>query len=177
MQFERSSTMNIRSLILAAAIALLSPFPALAQTTPAATTTALAVADIDGIWAIPDASITQQQVASYFSIRAAPSGLLVIIRLGTYDWQAFVTTLSGNSATVTTLTTQAINSWRIDFASAAKATITGVLCISNGGGIQPMTASPSVGTVPSSDVIGMPIRIGNQCFIPQGTVLTLTKVL
>jgi len=170
--------MRIKTLILAVALSALATSYVWADTTPAATTsTVLAQADIDGIWAIPNASVQQQQVASYFSIRAATSGLLVVIRLGSYDWQAFVTTLSGNSATVTTLTTQAINSWRIDFISAQQATITGLLCISNGGGIQPLTASPTVGTAPTTDVIGSPIRVGNQCFIPQGTVLSLTKVI
>jgi hypothetical protein len=101
----------------------------------------------------------------------------VVIRLGSYDWQAFAASLNGNSATVITLTTQAINRWRIDFASAQQATITGILCISNGGGIQPLTPSPTAGTAPSTDVIGIPIRVGNACFIPQGTVLALTKVI
>jgi len=170
--------MKIRTLILAIALSTLAPSYVLAQTTSAGTTGAvLAQADMDGIWAIQNASLQQQQVPSYFSIRAATNGLLVVIRLGSYDWQAFVTTLNGNSATVTTLTTQAINSWRIDFASAQQATITGLICISNGGGIQPLTPSPSAGPTATADVIGSPIRIGNNCFVPQGTVLTLTKVI
>ncbi len=170
--------MKIRTLILAIALSAVVPSYVLAQTNPAATTsTVLAQADMDGIWAIPNVSVQQQPVASYFSIRAGTNGLLVVIRLGSYDWQAFVTTLNGNSATVTTLTTQAINSWRIDFVSAEQATITGVLCITNGGGIQPLIASTTVGTAPTADVIGMPIRVGNGCFIPQGTVLNLTKLL
>jgi len=170
--------MKIRTLILAVALSVFVPSYVVAQTSPAATaSTVLAQADMDGIWAIQNASLQQQQAVSYFSIRAAATGLLVIIRLGSYDWQAFVTTLDGNSATVTTLTTQAINSWRIDFASAQQATITGVLCITNGGGIQPLTASQTAGTVPETDVIGSPIRVGNACFVPQGTILTLTKVI
>ena len=166
--------MKIRTLILIVAISALAN--SIARADAAATPTPLAVADIDGIWAIQNASAVQQQVASYFSIRASATGLLVIIRLGTSDWQAFVTALAGNSATVTTVTTQAINSWRIDFASAQQATITGLLCIANGSGIQPLTPSPTVGAAPATDVIGIPISI-NRCFIPQGTVLTLAKVL
>ena len=170
--------MKIRTFVLAGVMSALSGSMTLAQSAPGATIpTALTTADMDGIWAIQNPSILQQQVASYFTIRAAPSGVLVIIRLGSYDWQAFVTTLTNTSATVITLTTQAINSWRIDFASAQQATITGVLCISNGGGIQPLTANPTVGTAPSTDVIGIPISIGNRCFIPQGTVLNLSKVI
>jgi hypothetical protein len=170
--------MRIRALILAIALSAIAPSYALAQTTSAATSsTPLTSADMDGIWAIQNASVLQQQVASYFSIRASPSGILVVIRLGTYDWQAFVTTLNGNSATVITLTTQALNSWRIDFASAQQATITGLVCISNGGGIQPLIASPTVGSTPAASIIGIPISITNACFVPQGTVLTLTKVL
>ena len=170
--------MKIRTLILAFALSTVAPSYVLAQTTPAGATGAvLAQADMDGIWAIQNASAQQQQVPSYFSIRAATNGLLVVIRLGSYDWQAFVTTLNANSATVTTLTTQAINSWRIDFASAQQATITGLICISNGGGIQPLAPSPSAGSTATADVIGSPIRVGNNCFVPQGTVLTLTKVI
>jgi hypothetical protein len=170
--------MKIRTLILAFAISVVATSHVRADvTSAAATSTALSPVDMDGIWAIQNASVQQQQVASYFSIRAATNGLLVVIRLGSYDWQAFVTTLSGNSATVTTLTTQAINSWRIDFVSAQQATITGLLCISNGIGIQPLTASPSVGTAPAVDVIGSPIRVGNACFVPQGTIIALTKVI
>jgi hypothetical protein len=170
--------MKINANILAIALSAVAPSYVLAQTTPAATTPAvLTSADMDGIWAIQNASIQQQLVASYFSIRAVPSGILVLIRLGSSDWQAFVTTVNGNNATVTTLTTQAINSWRIDFVTAQQATITGVLCITNGGGIQPLTASPTVGTTPTTDVIGTPIRVGNACFVPQGTILTLTKVI
>jgi len=169
--------MKIKTLILAVALSIVAPSYGLAQTTSAATTpTALMQADMDGIWAIQNASVPQQ-VPSYFSIRAASSGILVVIRLGSYDWQAFVTTLNGNSATVITLTTQAINSWRIDFVSAQQATITGLLCIANGSGIQPLTATPTVGSAPATDVIGSPIRIGNQCYIPQGAILTLTKVV
>jgi hypothetical protein len=170
--------MKIKTFILAIALAAVAPTYVLAQTTPAtATSTPLTSADMDGIWAIPNSSVLQQQVVSYFSIRAATSGILVLIRLGSTDWQAFVTTLNGNSGTVTTLTAQAINTWRIDFVSAQQATITGVLCISNGGGIQPLTASPTVGSAPATDVVGSPIRVGNTCFVPQGTVLTLTKVI
>jgi hypothetical protein len=170
--------MKIRTLILAFAISVVATSHVRADVTPAAaTSTTLSPVDMDGIWAIQNASVQQQQVASYFSIRAATSGLLVVIRLGSYDWQAFVTTLSGNSATVTTLTAQAINSWRIDFVTAQQATITGLLCISNGIGIQPLTASPSVGTAPAVDVIGSPIRVGNACFVPQGTIIPLTKVI
>jgi hypothetical protein len=170
--------MKIKTLILAAALLASSSSYVLAQTTPAATTsTELTQADIDGVWAIQNASVQQQQVASYFSIRASSSGLLVVIRLGSYDWQAFVASLNGNSATVITLTAQAINKWRIDFVSAQRATITGLLCISNDGGIQPLTPSPTVGTTPTTDVIGIPIRVGNACFIPERTVLTLTKVI
>jgi hypothetical protein len=173
--------MRIRTSILAIALTAFAPSYLLAQTTQAATTaTLLSQADMDGIWAIQNASVLQQQVPSYFSIRAAANGLLVIIRLGSYDWQAFVTTLSGNSATVTTLTTQAINSWRIDFVSAQQATITGVICISNGGGIQPLTASPSVGSTPTTSIVGSPISpisISSACFVPQGTVLSLMKVI
>lgn len=170
--------MKLRNLVFVIAVSALTSSIGLAQTTPsAATASALTTADMDGIWAIQNATILQQQAASYFSIRAAPSGLLVLIRLGTADWQAFVTTLNGNSATVITLTAQAINSWRIDFVSEQAATITGVLCISNGGGIQPLTPSPTVGATPATDVTGLTIRIGNSCFIPQGAVLNLSKVL
>jgi hypothetical protein len=142
----------------------------------------LPAADIDGIWAIQSASAQQLRDASYFSIRAAQGGLLVIIRLGSSDWQAYVTTLLGNSATVVTITTQAINSWRIDFVSAQQATITGLTCILNGsgGGPVPLGASPTVGsTDPAStpDVVGAPIYLGNRCFVPQGAMLALSKVL
>ena len=168
--------MKIRMLILGIALSVFASSYVLAQT---AVTTALTSADMDGIWAVQNSSVQQQQpVAAYFSIRAAPSGILVAIRLGSYDWQAFVTTLTGNSATVITMTTQAINSWRIDFASAQQATITGLLCIQNGSGVlPPLSATPSVGSGVTTDVVGLPISIGNRCFVPQGTVLTLTKVI
>jgi hypothetical protein len=174
--------MKIRALILAIALSVAAPMciGADATATPIAPPIfppVLTSADMDGIWAIQNSTLVQQQAASYFSIRAAPSGILVLIRLGSGDWQAFVTTLNANSATVITMTTQAINTWKIDFASAEKATITGLLCISNGIGIQPLTATPSVGSASTTDVIGMPIRIGNQCFVPQGTVLNLMKVV
>jgi len=142
----------------------------------------LSTADFDGIWAIQSASAQQQRDASYFSIRAAQDGLLVIIRLGSYDWQAYVTTLLGNSATVVTITTQAINSWSIDFASAQQATITGLSCILNGpgGGPVPLGASPTVASAtpaPATDATGLPIYLGNRCLVPQGATLALSKVL
>ncbi len=147
-------------------------------TTPAP----LSTADFDGIWAIQSASDQLQRDASYFSIRAAQNGLLVIIRLGSYDWQAYVTTLVGNSATVVTIKTQAINSWSIDFASAQQATITGITCILNGvgPGPVPLAASPTVAstaTAPATDATGLPIYLGNRCLVPQGATLALSKVL
>ena len=165
--------MSIKKLVLAIALCTLVTSLAWAQSVPAT--------DVDGIWAIQGASTQQQRDASYFSIRAAPSGLLVIIRLGTYDWQAYVTTLVGNSATVVTITTQAINSWKIDFTSAQQATVTGLICIQNvGGGPVPLVSTPTVGSVTptaTTDVTGMPIYAGNRCFVPQGAVFPLAKVL
>ena len=175
--------MTVRKFVFAIALSLLASPLALAQSGTAcqpgtaAVCPPLSAADFDGIWAIQNASDQQLRDASYFSIRAAQGGLLVIIRLGSYDWQAYVTTLLDNSATVVTITTQAINSWSIDFASAQQATITGLTCIPNsyGGGPLPLGASPTVGSTP--DVVGAPIYLGNRCFVPQGAVLALSKVL
>ena len=178
--------MNFRKILLAVAVAGTALAAAAADTAPTATTTAatttvpLPSADIDGIWAIQSAPVAQQRDAAHFSIRAAQGGLLVIIRLGSYDWQAYVTTLAGNSATVVTITTQAINSWRIEFASAQKATISGIVCIPNGVGIVPLVASPTAGstaTNTATDATAMPIYQGNNCLVPQGATLTLIKVL
>jgi hypothetical protein len=171
--------MKIGTFILSVALSVVAGSYARADTTPAAaSSTAPTPNDMNGVWAIQNASVQQQQAASYFSIRAAPSGILVVIRLGSYDWQAFVTTWTGNSATVITMTTQAINSWRIDFLSAQQATISGLLCITNGSGIlPPLAASSSAGSAPTADVIGIPISVGNRCFVPQGTLLNLTKVV
>ena len=169
--------MNVKVIFLVVVFSILAASQASANSPPALQPAALTSADMDGIWAIQNPSVSQQQVASYFSIRATADGVLVIIRLGSYDWQAFVSTLTGTSATIITMTSQAINSWRIDFASAQQATITGVLCISNGGGILPMVPSPTVGAAPATDVVGTPIRVGNNCFIPQGTVLNLSKII
>jgi hypothetical protein len=176
--------MIVRKLVFAIVLSLVASLPALAQTGTtvtcqpgtAAVCPPLPAADIDGIWAIQSASAQELRDASYFSIRAAQGGLLVIIRLGSSDWQAYVTTLLGNSATVVTLTTQAINSWRVDFLSAQQATITGLRCILNGsGGPVPLGASPTVGSTP--DVVGAPIYLGNRCLVPEGAKFALSKVL